>query len=736
MSSALATQPAPFESIPAPWASAKLKDHHLKRSAIVYVRQSSAHQVQENRESTARQYALVERAMQLGWARVQVEVIDEDQGRSGATAEGRLGFQRLLAEVSLDHVGIVLGIEMSRLARSNKDWHQLLELCAIFRTLLADQDGLYDPTDYNDRLLLGLKGTMSEAELHILQGRMHQALLNKARRGELCMLPPVGYVKRLSGEFTLDPDEQAQGVIRLIFDEFDRLGSMRRVLCHLHEQDIKMPIRPHTGPSKGDLEWRRASRDAVRTVLMHPLYSGTYRYGHRQTDARRKKAGRRQSGRVVVKPDQYHALIPDRCPGYITRARYERNQERIRENRIRLQAKGPPRNGEALLGGILFCARCQRRMSVHYSGREKLPRYVCRRDGGDGITAACQCLSGRVLDQLIGEKVLQALEPAALELSLLAADDLHQQRQRLDQHWRQRLERARYQAERAERHYRHVEPENRLVARELGRQWEAALNEQTGLEQQYARFGQSHPATLSEQERERIRTVAQDLPAVWRAETTSPSDRKRITRLLICRVTVEVQDDTDHVDAAIEWTGGFTSHHVLTRPVRRYHQMQDYDQLVQRIEKLRGQGCTFAEIARCLNEESFRPIRGAKRFYGDLVCNFFNKLCLQNPAAHRIAEMSQLQRCEWFALELAARLRIPKNTLLHWVRRGWVHLVRQLPGYRGRVICWADEQEINRLERLRDTSHHWWDPPLPEELTTPNSPDMPKGCVLRSKEVL
>jgi DNA invertase Pin-like site-specific DNA recombinase len=312
MNSALTTRPASGEAYAVPWASAKLQDHHLKRSAIVYVRQSSAHQVQENRESTARQYGLVERAVQLGWAKFQVEVIDEDQGRSGATAEGRLGFQRLLAEVSLDHVGIVLGIEMSRLARSNKDWHQLLELCGIFRTLLADQDGLYDPTDYNDRLLLGLKGTMSEAELHILQGRMHQALLNKARRGDLCMLPPVGYVKRLTGEFALDPDEQAQGVIRLIFDEFDRLGTMRRVLRHLHAQDIKVPIRPHAGPNKGDLEWRRATREIVRTVLMHPLYSGTYRYGHRQTDARRKKPGQPQAGRVVVKPDQYHALIPGR----------------------------------------------------------------------------------------------------------------------------------------------------------------------------------------------------------------------------------------------------------------------------------------------------------------------------------------------------------------------------------------------------------------------------------------
>jgi DNA invertase Pin-like site-specific DNA recombinase/uncharacterized protein YndB with AHSA1/START domain len=719
MSSALTTRPAPGEAQAAPWASAKLQDHHLKRSAIVYVRQSSAHQVQENRESTARQYALVERAVQLGWAGAQVEVIDEDQGRSGATAEGRLGFQRLLAEVSLDHVGIILGIEMSRLARSNKDWHQLLELCAIFRTLLADQDGLYDPTDYNDRLLLGLKGTMSEAELHILQGRMHQALLNKARRGDLCMLPPVGYIKRLTGEFALDPDEQAQGVIRLIFDAFDRLGTMRRVLCHLHEQDIKVPIRPHAGPGKGDLEWRRATRGIVRTVLMHPLYSGTYRYGHRQTDARRKKPGEPQAGRVVVKPDQYHALIPGRCPAYITPQRYQRNQERIRENRTRLQAKGPPRNGEALLGGILFCGRCQRRMSVHYSGLAKLPRYVCRGDRDEGAAPACQCLSGRILDQLVGEKILQALEPAALELSLLTADDLHQQRQRLDQNWRQRLERARYQAERAQRHYRNIEPENRLVARELARQWEDALKEQTELEQQYARFSQAHPATLSQQERERIRALSQNLPAVWRAASTAPSDRQRIIRLLVDRVIIDVQGNTDHVDVTIEWSGGFTSRHELIRPVQRYQQMADYHRVAERMEELRGQGRTFAEIADRLNEEAFRPIRQAERFHKDIVCRLFNKLCKERPAARHITDQAQLQQHEWFAMDLAARLRMPKNTLLEWVRRGWVHVVRQLPGHRGRVICWADEQEMDRLQRLRTTSHNWWDESLPDELTTP-----------------
>jgi len=722
MSSELATRPHSVEAITGPWVSAKLRDHHLQRTAVVYVRQSSAHQVLENRESTARQYALVDRAVQLGWVGAQVEVIDEDQGRSGATADGRLGFQRLLSEVSLDHVGIVFGIEMSRLARSNKDWHQLLELCAIFRTLLADQDGLYDPTDYNDRLLLGLKGTMSEAELHILRSRMHQAKLNKARRGDLCMQPPVGYVKRSTGQFALDPDEQAQGVIRLIFDEFDRLGSVRSVLRYLHEQDVTLPIRPHAGPQKGELEWRRASREIVRTVLMHPLYAGTYRYGHRQTDSRRKKPGQPQAGRVVVAPDQYHALIPDRCPAYITRERYERNQERIRDNRIRLEAKGPPRNGEALLGGILFCGRCQRRMIVHYPGVAKNLRYVCAVGKDDCAVPRCQSLSGQALDDLVVEKIMQALEPAALELSLQAGDDLLQERQRLDQNWRQRLERAEYQANRARRQYQAVEPENRLVARELARQWETALREQGDVEQQYARFRQTHPATLSDEERELIRSLSRNLPAVWQAAATAPRDRQRIVRLLIDRVAIDIQGHTDRVDVAIDWSGGFTSQHEIVRPVLRYGQMATYERVAGRIEELRGQGLTFAQIAERLNDDGFRPVRQAETFHKDIVCRLFNKLCQARPAARRISQAAQLQQDEWFALDLATHLEMPKNTLLEWCRRGWVQVTRQLPGYRGRKICWVDAQEIDRLTRLRDTKRSWWDPPLPVELTTPKTP--------------
>lgn len=428
------------------WSS-KLKSQHYERLAIVYVRQSTAHQVLHHRESAARQYSLVDLAWQLGWPAERIEVIDEDQGHSGASAEGRSGFQRLLTEVSLNHVGLILGIELSRLARSNKDWHQLIELCAIFGTMLGDQDGLYSPMDYNDRLLLGLRGIMNEAELHILQGRMHQALLNKAKRGDIYIRAPLGYVKLPNGKFGLDPDEQVQSIVRMIFAEFDRRGSVRSVLRFLQQSNILLPIRLHTGPDKGNIEWRTPSPAVINRVLRHELYAGMYRFGQRQTDPRRRKAGRPDSGRVAVTPDKYHALIPNHCPSYISEEQYQRNQERIRHNRFGTTSKGSVRNGASLLAGILYCAKCGRQMTVAYSAG--VLRYYCTTGRIDFRAPPCQSLSGRTLDELVTDRLLRALEPASLEISILAANDLEAEHRRVDDNWRQRLERHRFDRTRA-----------------------------------------------------------------------------------------------------------------------------------------------------------------------------------------------------------------------------------------------------------------------------------------------
>ena len=311
----------------------KITREHQQRLAIVYVRQSTPQQVERNQESTKLQYALVDRVFHFGWARETILTIDDDLGRSGSTVEGRLGFQRLVAEVGLGHVGLVLGIEMSRLARSCRDWHQLLEICALFDTLIADVDGVYDPANYNDRLLLGLKGTMSEAELHILQARMLAGRNAKARRGDLGKPLPMGYLRRPSGEVALDPDEQAQSVIRLVFDLFDRLRTVSGVLRYLVQNDIKMPVRLTGGPGKGELEWRRPSRPSLGNLFSNPIYAGVYVYGVRPIDRRRHKPGHPSSGRRPPRPENAEVFLPDRLPAYITWEQFQRNQEQIRANR-------------------------------------------------------------------------------------------------------------------------------------------------------------------------------------------------------------------------------------------------------------------------------------------------------------------------------------------------------------------------------------------------------------------
>lgn len=699
------------------WSS-KLRPRHFERTAIVYVRQSTAHQVLNHRESAARQYALVNLAVQLGWPPDRVEVIDEDQGQSGSSAEGRNGFKRLLAEVSLDHVGVILGIELSRLARSNKDWHQLIELCAIFGTMLADQDGLYNPTDYNDRLLLGLRGIMNEAELHVLQGRMHQALLNKAKRGEVYVRAPIGYVKHPTGGLGLDPDEQAQRVVRLIFDEFERRGSVRSVLRFLQQNNIRLPIRPHAGPNQGQLEWRQVTPTVLNRMLKHEVYAGMYRFGHRQTDPRRKVAGRPDSGRVVVTPDKYHALIRNHCPSYISEEHYRRNQQRIRENRFDDTSRGAARSGRSLLAGIVYCSKCGRRMSVAYSGEPAVMRYYCTTGVVDFRSDRCQSLSGKQLDELVTDKVLKILKPASLEISLIAAEDVDKQQRQLDENWKQRLERVQIEVDRAHRQYQLVEPENRLVVRELERQWEAALHEGEKLEQEYARFLQTQSTKLSDDQRTAILSLAENVPAIWHSPTTENSDRQRIVRLLIERVEVVVLGNTDRVDVSLRWSGGFTSHHELVRPVRRYDQTADFERLKVRIAELKVLGRSYAEIATSLNEEGFQPANQTRRFNQAIVGRLAKKFCADLTSTGNRVPV-QCEKNEWTIAALSKELSIPRTTLQSWKNRGWLHVIRRLPGIHGQIIYWADDCELDRLRRLRRAKWHFGDPPLPKHLTTP-----------------
>jgi DNA invertase Pin-like site-specific DNA recombinase len=709
-----------------PHRSDKITDEHLSRRAIVYVRQSTQQQVLEHRESTARQYALAERAVALGWPRATVEVIDEDQGRSGSSAEGRSGFGRLLAEVSSDRVGLILGLEMSRLARSCKDWHALLELCAIYRTLLADADGLYDPSNYNDRLLLGLKGTMSEAELHILKSRLQQGMWNKAERGEVINHAPIGYVRTLAGDFVIDPDEQAQAVVRLIFEQFTRRGSVNGLLKWLVRHDVKLPVRPHFGVNRGELEWRRPNRATLLNLLHHPIYAGAYRWGHREVDPRKKVPGRPTTGRTLNAHDRCRVLIHDRFAAYITWDQFETNQQKLAENRTLGNLLSAPRHGPSVLAGLVVCGRCGHRMLVGYSNAssQRTLRYSCQREAIDYGADACQSLSGAVLESFVVERLLHAVSPASLELSLAAAADIEHERNALDEHWQQRLARSRYEVEQARRQYAAVDPEHRLVARELERRWEEALRADEQLQADYGRFTWDCPKHLSIQERGQILALAKDLPALWRSPSTTPEDRQTIARLLLEQVTVTVEGDTDRVEVELRWAGGFVSRHALSRPVQTYEQLSNYGELVERIEALRAAGKTLSEVAKSLNQEGFHPPKRSRRFTKEMVGRFLRESAVRKGALPQSAARSHhLAEHEWWLADLAAELKMPIATLHRWQRVGWL-ASRKVAEAGGRWAVHADADELHRLRSLRDAPRGW-PRSYPKELITPKTQKCP-----------
>ena len=701
---------------------AKVRDHHLDRKAIVYIRQSSPQQVAEHKESTARQYALADVAVALGWPRDRIEVVDADQGRTAQTVEGRRGIQYILAELSLDHVGILLGQDASRLARSDPDWAPLVRSCGLFGALLGDYDGLYDPTDFNDRLLLGLKGIMSEAELHFLLARMHEGRLSKARRGELFNHASIGYVREPGRGLAFDPDEQAQQVVRLVFDQFDRQGSLHGLLRYLVHHGICLPVRPHFGPNRGKLEWHRPNRETLQNMLHHPVYAGYYRHGHRAVDPRRKVPGRPATGRTINKPEDCSVLLENRCPAYITPERFWANQKRLAANRARTEAAGAVRQGPSLLGGILRCGRCGQRMMVAYSGRASRLRYSCGRAMIEYAEPLCQGLAGGVLDDLVAARVLAALEPAALELSLAAADDLEQERARLHRNRRQQVERARYEAERARRQHDAVEPENRLVARELERRWEEALKEQRRLEEEYARFSRDQPRGLSAGEREQIRALSRDLPALWQAPATTAADRQRIVRLLVEEVVVTVRGESEWVDVTIHWAGGSSSVHELVRPVQRYQQMADYGRLLDRIDALRKAGHTLAEVAEQLNREGFHPPKRSATLTKEILSGLLAKRGRTGPRPRVVARPGVLGEHEWLLTDLARELAMPPATLHRWVRVGWVH-ARKLPTPGGQWVIWADADERDRMTRIRTCLRGWSDEEIFTQLIKPKARD-------------
>lgn len=581
----------------------KISASHLARLAYLYVRQSTLRQVLENTESTKRQYALRERAMALGWPVDRVVVIDSDQGQSGADSD-RVGFQRLVAAVGLGEVGVVLGLEVSRLARSSADWHRLLEICALTDTLILDEDGLYNPAHFNDRLLLGLKGTMSEAELHVLRARLIGGQRAKASRGELEMRLPVGLVHDPVGKVVLDPDQQVQAAMRTFFETFRRTGSATATVRVFRQQGLMFPRRLTTGPHAGEVAWGPLLHSRALRTLKNPRYTGAFVYGRSRT--RRTAAGRET--RQPLPRDQWHTLLLDAHPGYICWADYEENLRRLRENAQANGAdrrKSPPREGPALLQGLVVCGRCGERMSVRYyvSHGQVVPDYVCQKRSIELAAPLCQRVLGRDLDRAVGDLLVQTVSPLALEVALAVQDEIDARAEEADRLRRQQVERARYEAELAQRRYLRVDPDNRLVADSLEADWNQKLRALANAQEEYERRRQTDGGLLDRRQREHVLALATDFPRLWHEPSTPQRERKRMVRLLIEDVTLLKAEE---LVAHVRFRGGAT--HTIRLPLpRSAAQLRQTDPaVVAEIDRLLDDH-TDGEVANILNARGLRP---------------------------------------------------------------------------------------------------------------------------------
>lgn len=589
----------------------KLTLAHQQRWAYIYVRQSTLKQVAQNQESQVYQYRLKQRALELGWPEERIRVIDCDLGTSGSETTARVGFQSLVAEVSLGHVGIVFGYEVSRLARNNYDWYHLLDLAAMFNTLIADNDGIYDPRLYNDRLLLGLKGTMSEAELHWLRQRLDSGRLAQVKRGAYRQLLPTGYLRLSDGTVVKDPDDQVRHVIELMFAQFATLGSVTKVLRYLRQHQILLPRRQSAGPHAHQLLWKVASEAAVTDILHNPAYAGTFAYGRRQAEPTRRDPGRPAAGRVRKPLEEWVDLEHDVYPAYITWEQYLANQERIQQNGLQFaekkaRAQGVAREGAGLLQGMVRCGRCGHYMRVVFKAT---PRYVC---GGLARTTdapACMSVRAPALDDVVVEAFFNAIQPAqidALEAVLAAQREEHE---RLARHWQEQLKRAEYEAHLAQRQYDAVDPENRLVAAELERRWEAKLCQYQQLQEDYRHFElMPRPTAVPEHLREQFRDISAHLPEVW--PTLSNAQRKELLRSMISYVSVN-RTVPDYIEARIVWVSGHYSDHTTLTPIFAEQNVSRRADMVQRIHDLWQQGASDEETAAHLTAEGFHSARSS-----------------------------------------------------------------------------------------------------------------------------
>ena len=640
---------------------------HLSRDAYLYVRQSSLRQVFEHRESTRRQYALRERAVALGWPTERVVVIDSDLGLSGADSD-REGFKRLVADVGMGRAGIVLGLEVSRLARNSTDWHRLIEICALSQTLILDEDGIYDPGHFNDRMLLGFKGTMSEAELHMMRARLRGGTLNAARRGELKVPLPVGLVYDPLGKVVLDPDEQVQHTLRLLFDTFTRVGSANATVKHFKDEKLLFPHRPYSGPHKGELHWRPLRFARALRVLHNPRYAGAFAYG--RTRSRRRPGGGVES-RSVPRED-WTVLLPDAHPGYITWERFEQNERQLRDNdsaRARGGARRPPpREGPALLQGLAICGVCGRSMAVRYHKQKKglHPYYLCNHEGSQTASRWCQNIPGAAIDRKVGELLVGLMTPLTLDVALQVQDELDARAEEADRWRAQQVQRAREDADLARQRFMQTHPDNRMVADVLEAEWNAKLRVLEEAQRELER-GRADPGQgMDDEQRQRILALASDFPRLWNDPATPHRERKRMARLLIEDVTITKATRS----LGVRLRGGATRQLTWVPDPHSSKIYRTSKEVVAQIDRLLDDH-TDGEVAKILNEHGHRSGRGLA-FNAKLVSTVRARYGLKSRC-QRLRERGLLR-----INEIAGQLGVADTTVYRWSKAGLL---------RGHVYC-------------------------------------------------
>jgi DNA invertase Pin-like site-specific DNA recombinase len=638
----------------------KVTQQHLAHDAYLYVRQSTSRQVLENTESTQRQYALRDRAVALGWPLERVHVIDCDLGKSGSQSAGRDGFQKLVSEVALGKAGLVMGLEVSRLARNSADWHRLIELCSLAGALILDEDGIYDPANFNDRLLLGLKGTMSEAELHFLKARMRGGMINKARRGELEMRPPIGLVYRDDGVLILDPDTEVQAAMRLVFDTFEKTGSAMQTTKIFREQGLLFPRRIRTGLGNGELHWAQASHSRIIQVLHNPRYAGAFVYGRVRT--RLLPDGKHST--IKVPRSDWQFVIPGINAGYISWEQFEVNQKRLAENAMGfggMRNAGPAREGPALLQGRVICGICGERMGVHYSiaYHQVTPTYVCQEASIRKSEKVCQRVPGRVVDEAISNLLLELVQPMTLQVALAVQQEVEARIAETDALRRKHVERAQYEAELARRRYMNVDPDNRLVIDSLEAEWNNKLRNLAETQEQYEQQTQKQRMLVDSQTRSQLLSLAADFQHVWNDSSVEHRERKRILRLLIEDATLI---NGEEIQAHVRLRGGATRSLHLARPLPIAQIRKTKPEVVTEIDGLLDLYCD-REVAEVLNRQERRTWQGEA----------FNlkKIAHIRQAFNLKSRFSRLRaRGLLTAKEMSERFDVTFTTINAWGRKG------------------------------------------------------------------